>query len=93
MGPQGVTAAPIWWDKNFFRNDSIGEYKLTRYAKGIAPTFAEFESGLVKLLQTAEWDDSEVALLYSSELQYICQNISSFLLKMLKEWGIPPEKR
>ena len=31
----------------------------------MAPTFAELEGGLVKLLQTAEWDDSEVALLYS----------------------------
>ena len=61
----GVTGAPIWWDKNFFKNDTNGDYGLTPYAKGIAPTFAEFESGIVKLLQTAEWDDAEVALLYS----------------------------
>lgn len=37
----------------------------TRSAQGVAPVFKEFSSGLVKLLQTAEWADSEVALLYS----------------------------
>ena len=26
----GVSGAPIWWDRNFFRNDSLGEYQLTR---------------------------------------------------------------
>lgn len=38
---------------------------VTRSAQGVAPVFKEFSSGLVKLLQTAEWADSEVALLYS----------------------------
>ena len=37
----------------------------TRSAQGVAPVLKEFSSGLVKLLQTAEWADSEVALLYS----------------------------
>ena len=37
----------------------------TRSAQGVAPVFKEFSSGLVKLLHTAEWADSEVALLYS----------------------------
>ena len=53
------------WNENFFTNDAGGDYTLTRFARGVAPVFREFESGLVKLLQTAEWDDSEVALLYS----------------------------
>ena len=53
------------WNENFFKNDAGGDYSLTRFALGVAPVFHEFESGLVKLLQTAEWDDSEVALLYS----------------------------
>ena len=54
------------WNENYFKNDAGGDYSLTRFALGVAPVFHEFESGLVKLLQTAEWDDSEVALLYDA---------------------------
>ena len=44
----GVSGAPIWWDKNFFKNDTMGEWQLTPYALGVAETFKEFESGLVR---------------------------------------------
>jgi len=61
----GVTGAPIWWYKNFFTDTST--YNLTNYALGVAPTFEEFQNGIVKLLSLGEWDDSEVALLYSQK--------------------------
>lgn len=68
----GVTGAPIWeyhdakTPANSFFTD-LTSYELTSYATGVAPTFVEFENGLVKLLNQGEWDDSEVALLYSQK--------------------------
>ena len=38
---------------------------VPRSAQAVSPVFKEFSAGLVKLIQTAEWADSEVALLYS----------------------------
>jgi hypothetical protein len=63
----GVTGAPIWWNQNFFTTVGSNSYSLTSYATGVAPTFGEFERGLVKLLNQGDWDDSEVALLYSQK--------------------------
>lgn len=59
----GVTGAVIWDSSTFFN----AGYTLTAYATSMAPTFGEFENGLVKLLNLGDWDDSEVALLYSQK--------------------------
>lgn len=61
----GVTGAPIWSDTEFFVN--LTGYALTSYATGMQPTFAEFQNGLVKMLNQGDWDDSDVALLYSQK--------------------------
>lgn len=61
----GVTGAPIWSNAEFFVD--LTGYALTSYATNMQPTFAEFQNGLVKLLNQGDWDDSEVALLYSQK--------------------------
>ena len=68
----GVTGAPIWASQdvdvptnNFFT--SLSTFGLTSYATGVSSTFAEFQNGLVKLLNQGDWDDNEVALLYSQK--------------------------
>jgi hypothetical protein len=59
----GITSAMIWDSTSFFGSG----YTLTAYATSMAPAFGEFENGLVKLLNLGDWDDSEVALLYSQK--------------------------
>ncbi len=60
----GVTGSVIWSNTEFFSGTS---YALTAYATGLAPTYGEFENGLVKLFNQGDWDDSDVALLYSQK--------------------------
>jgi len=61
----GINGGPIWWYKNFFTDTS--SYNLTGYANGVASTFAELQNGIVKMINMGEWDDNEVALLYSQK--------------------------
>jgi hypothetical protein len=78
----GVTGTVIWVSfdsqtpSNSFFTD-LSSYGLTDYATGMAPAFGEFENGLVKLLNLGDWDDSEVALLYSQKSIQILWQLDS----------------
>ncbi len=65
----GQRASIIWWDQNYFVDET--SYALSSYAQGLAPAYQEFRGGLAKLLSQGEPDDGQIALYYSQRSVHV----------------------